>query len=411
MRSFIRFSARLVSCCALVVSLSLVVGVATSAGKVLPSFGALPAPSLFGINTGTYDKSVARFHRDIPTAAGLGARWVHFAAHVGASGKPSFPLLDYEVTQARRHHLGVLMSFGGPPCSHGSKAAVCPPTTTGALARYTSFMRSVLLRYHNDVQYWESWVEPNLNGEWGGRVNPGQYANLLQTEWQTIQAFNGKYHTSMKLLFGGTISFSTGPGGTSMAVLPFIHQVLDDLHGARVFDAVGLHAYRFPHANSGPATEDWGPSAVDYDYVGGIPNAPGAAGPYPSAGCSRVFGGYCQMNWRGELTAVEQEFANHGYGQMPLWMTEFGWPGNANPTTALYPSFATQAANLSNAYNVLLGLPFVQAAFWFNLRDYTPGIVSPDPPFFYHFGLVENGFGQKPAGAAFKSLAAANPGR
>jgi hypothetical protein len=196
-----------------------------------------------------------------------------------------------------------------------------------------------------------------------------------------------------------------------MAVLPFVHQVLDALGGARVFDAIGLHAYRFPQSNSGPATEDWGPSAVEYDYVGGIRNAAGSAGPYPSAGCGRVFSGYCQMDWRGELSAVEQEFANHGYGQMPLWVTEFGWPGNANPTTALYPSYPTQAANLSDAYSVIMSLPFIQAAFWFNSRDYQPGIVSPDPPFFYHYGLLDYGFGQKPAGAAFKSLAAANPGR
>jgi hypothetical protein len=194
-------------------------------------------------------------------------------------------------------------------------------------------------------------------------------------------------------------------------VLPFVHKVLDDLGGARVFDAVGLHAYRFPHRNRGPATENWGPTAVDYDYVGGIPNAPGSAGPYPSAGCKRVFSGYCRMDWRGELSAIEQEFANHGYGQMPLWLTEFGWPGNASPSTALYPSYSTQAHYLSQAYSVILGLPFIRAAFWFNLRDYQPGIVSPDPPFFYHYGLLENGFGQKPAAAVFKALAAANPGR
>ena len=77
---------------------------------------------------------------------------------------------------------------------------------------------------------------------------------------------------------------------------------------------------------------------------------------------------------------------------MPLWLTEFGWPGATTPTTALSPSFDTQARYLSEAYNDLLGLPFVQAAFVFNLEDYSPGIISPDPSFFYHFGLVQYGF-------------------
>ena len=40
--------------------------------------GVQPPPSLFGINTGTYDTSEARLSRDLPTARRLGARWVHF---------------------------------------------------------------------------------------------------------------------------------------------------------------------------------------------------------------------------------------------------------------------------------------------------------------------------------------------
>ncbi|MBV8947791.1 MAG: hypothetical protein JOZ95_20350, partial [Solirubrobacterales bacterium] len=44
----------------------------------LPHMGRPPSPSIFGINTLTYDSSQARFKRDIPTAARLGARWVHF---------------------------------------------------------------------------------------------------------------------------------------------------------------------------------------------------------------------------------------------------------------------------------------------------------------------------------------------
>src|SRR5437660_7336980 len=45
---------------------------------MLPSTGASPNPSIFGINTLTYDSSQSNFRRDMPTAARLGARWVHF---------------------------------------------------------------------------------------------------------------------------------------------------------------------------------------------------------------------------------------------------------------------------------------------------------------------------------------------
>ena len=112
------------------------------------------------------------------------------------------------------------------------------------------------------------------------------------------------------------------------------------------------------------------------------------------------------MSWPQELAAYEQEFTNHGYGAMPLWLTEFGWPGNAHATDNYHPSFSAQASDLAQAYADLLRLPFVKAAFWFNLRDYAPGYQNPDPEFFGHYGLLENGFARKPAAGAFRRLAA-----
>jgi hypothetical protein len=435
MRQLMRFRASLALCWFVSLSVLLAAGAGTGAAAaghhhkdkshrpnqnaVLPKTGPLPAPSLFGINTGTYDKSHADFDRDVPTAHSIGARWVHFTgAGVGfRDGQPVWNTLNFQVKQARKAGMGVLISLGGTPraCSLASGRRYpesCPPTTSGDLAAYQKFLRGELLHFHNDVQYWESWLEPNGPTWWGGQANPQQYANLLVAEYRVFQAFNAKYHTDLKLLFAGPISFGTAPGSRgAIAVLPFVHDVLGDLHGARAFDGIGLHAYRFPQQDSGPPSENWGPTMLAYDYVGGIPNAPGARGPYPSDGCGQTYGGFCQMTWPEELSAYEQEFANDGYPNMPLWLTEFGWPGTASPTTALYPSFATQATYLTEAYNDLLRLPFVQAAFWFNLRDYQPGVVSPDPLFFYNYGLLRYGYGPKPAATAWEALARANPGR
>jgi hypothetical protein len=117
------------------------------------------------------------------------------------------------------------------------------------------------------------------------------------------------------------------------------------------------------------------------------------------------------MSWPQELSAYEQEFTNQGYRLMPLWITEFGWPGNPSAGDSYHPSYTAQAADLSDAYNDLLSLPFVQAAFWFNLRDYQPGRRNPDPEFFAHYGLLQYHFALKPAATAFQRLAKANPGR
>ena len=50
-----------------------------------------------------------------------------------------------------------------------------------------------------------------------------------------------------------------------------------------------------------------------------------------------------------ELAAYEQEFTNHGYGAMPLWLTEFGWPGNAHATDNYHPSFSAQASDRASS--------------------------------------------------------------
>jgi hypothetical protein len=376
---------------------------AAANARPLPSMGRAPAPSIFGINTGTFDTSRANYARDTPAARQLGARWVHFTASGGHASN-----LDYAVTRARRFGLGVLLSLAGAPqaCAIRPRPANptnCPPTTPRSLRAYQRFVRSLLVRYRNNVEYWESWLEPNHRSFWPSGPNPQQYANLLRAEYQVFQSVNRQYGAHLKLIFAGPADFSIIPGSAGgTAVLPFVHAVLADLQGQRAFDAIGLHAYRFPPASTGPPVRDW-------DSVKGIPAAPGASGPYPRQGCdSRT---WCQMTWPEELSAYEQEFANAGYGQMPLWLTEFGWPGNARAGGPYFPSYAAQAADLSAAYSDLLKLPFVQAAFWFNLRDYQPRMSNPDPSFFAHYGLLSYHFAMKPAAKAFQRIARGNRGR
>jgi hypothetical protein len=116
------------------------------------------------------------------------------------------------------------------------------------------------------------------------------------------------------------------------------------------------------------------------------------------------------MTWTQELSAYEQEFTNNGYGQPPLWLTELGWPGVSQSASDVN-TYDIQARYLGDAYQVLLSLPFVQGAMWFNVRDYQPGLATGDPAYFYHMGLLNYDFSQKPAAGKFSSFATANPGR
>jgi hypothetical protein len=357
---------------------------------VLPSLGQEPAPSIFGINTNTFDSSHTNFVNDFPTAQGLGARWDRFT--IGAKNATgNYATLDYEVTQARKHGMGVVLSFG---CATNIG---CPPTSASDLTSYQAFVQQILMRYQNVVDYYESWVEPNHASAWGGSVNPSQYAALLKAQYAAFQSFNSQNGTHMKLLFGSPNGFTTTD---DTAVLPFTQHVLDALGGATAFDGVALHAYRYPPDSGGPST----PLC---DWIGSVQVAQGTNDPtLCPVGTQRL------LTWSDELSAYEAVFTNHGYGTPPMWLTEFGWPGNATPATDGYhPSYDTQNRHLLDAYATLLKLSFVQGAIWFNLRDYQPGISNPDPEYFSHYGLLQYDYTHKPAADSFKALAAANPNR
>ena len=60
------------------VSLVLVAPGSSRAGSTALAAGQEPPPSLFGINTGTFDSNERDSPRDLPAARALGATWVHF---------------------------------------------------------------------------------------------------------------------------------------------------------------------------------------------------------------------------------------------------------------------------------------------------------------------------------------------
>jgi hypothetical protein len=336
---------------ALLASFALLASSATSATA--------PPPSLFGINTGTFTQDNASYALDTPHAAALGARWVHFTGDSMrfVSGKPDFRIQDSLVNQALRYKLGVLLSLGTDPAACATPITHCPPAN---LALYDRYLTHVLLHYRGRVQWFESWVEPNHASMWAPAPDAAAYAQLLENEYATFQRVNARYGLHDKLLFAGI-------GGPDLS---FLEAVLGALGGRRAFDAVAYHAYRFPPDD--PATPNGG------------------------------------RTWVQELTAYEDAFTAHGYGQPALWLTEFGWPGANGPDGCQggATSEQDQATFLREAYADIEQLSFIKAAFWFNLRDYQPGAANPDPPCFGHYGLETTRFALKPAGRAFKAVAA-----
>jgi hypothetical protein len=366
-----------------------------------------PRPSLFGVDTSSYDSHKGGFFRNLPAAQALGVRWIRWTLGP-KSAVGDYAAAGYLVNQARKRGMGIMLSFAGIPeaCSERPvphNVRDCPPTTPRDRRRYEAYVRRVLVHFRGEVTYYESWRNPNLKGSWAPRPSAAEYAALLRADYATFQSVNHRFHLDLKLLFGSPDNFGLLPQHHgSLAVLPYTHNVLADLHRVKAFNGIALHAYRFPPGKFGPFVHG-------YDRVDNVPIPPHARGPFPAEGCDRT--PVCHMTWAGELRAYEQEFKDHGYGTPPLWLTEFGWPGNSIPDGNYYPSTAVQARDLKEAYAVLFHLHFVQAAFWFNVRNYQPGIKTGEPKWFYHYGLLEYNFTRKPAGAAYAALAKSHPGR
>jgi polysaccharide biosynthesis protein PslG len=317
-----------------------------------PDYGPQPAPSLFGLNTGTYDHDSARLALDTPMAAAMGAQWVHFTAgSLSFSGKTvSFAGLDNAVDQARAYHLGVLISLGGVPAACSLKPqpdpiTSCPPTNASDLHAYSQFLSALLLNLRGRVEYFESWVEPNHASMWAPAPDAAAYARLLISEYRTVRTLDSRYGLDDKLLFAGI-------GGSDLG---YLSEVLDALHGQRAFDLVGDAPYRFP------------------------PTPPATANP----ALSFPGGGHPALTWEQELTDYEGQFTSHGYGETDMWLTEFGWPGVPGPSAAACSdaddSPAEQERSEEGAFSVMKALGFVKAAFWENQRDYERGYTNRDP--------------------------------
>jgi hypothetical protein len=357
----------------MLISVVVLVVAAVPAGARSPRPG--PAPSLFGVNTGTYDDDYARFLRDVPMAKGLGARWVEFSgANIKFSrGRPDFHQMDNQVNRARARGLGVMMSLGGieRACSvrpRPQDVTTCPPTTRPDLGRYAAYVRQLLVHFRGRVDRYESWLEPNHASFWPPGPNAGAYARLLLAEYRVFRATDRHRN---KLIFAGI-------GGPAF---PYLQAVLRALDHRPAFDLVGYHAYHYPPTS---------PDLANYSLsTSGRPQ---------------------MLDWPGELLAYEQAFTAQGYGRPRMWLTEFGWPGNAaNSGDAYSPNEQSQADALTRAYRLLKfdpRLSFVEAAFLFNLRDYKPSFRNADPAFFGHYGLLHNDFSVKPAASVFAHFAA-----
>jgi len=151
-----------------------------------------------------------------------------------------------------------------------------------------------------------------------------------------------------------------------------------------------------------PATGDWEPWVTPMytavpdlgNYVDGWTDHPYGDAPDDWNPTSPTWGAEFQ-----QFRKVHDEFAAHGAGSAPMWITEFGYATSGDRSV----SEQQQAAYLTMAANILATVPYARAFFIYQLQDWGPRDGDRE----HWFGITNADGSPKPAYAAVRALAAA----
>lgn len=258
--------------------------------------------------------------------------------------------LDATVAAARARGLKLLITLACAPtwATPGNKPDVLP-ADPAQYARVASYLAT---RYRGQIAAWEVWNEPDCEGGCP-RGNPEAYAQLLRAAYPALKAADP--------------AAVVMNGGLSGIDLTWIRRMLD-AGAAQSLDVLALHPYLAPAA-AAPDT----------------PSTAGFSNPY------RIT----------NVSAAHALLAEAGRPDVPIWFTEFGWTTGrtAGPYDGVSPQ--RQAAYLGEAMALVRKkYPYVQAAFWYMMRDRVDTTAYENG-----FGLLNADGSPKPAYAAFAKAA------
>lgn len=289
----------------------------------------------------------------------IGSHWVRlnveWRSTETSQGHYDSSLLSYyddAVDVARSAGQRVLMLVSqSPGWASGSTNKEAPPKDPATYAAFVHFLAS---RWAGKVDAWEVWNEPNISRFWPTGPNPAAYTALLKAAYPAIKSADP----------GADVVF----GGPSTNDYDFIEGAY--AAGAKgYFDVMATHPYTCGS-----------PESVSYSN-GRISKG--------------SFLGYREIH----NTMLAQG------DDKPIWLTEFGW---STTTESCGVGEATQADYLTKAFQLAAQDPYVQVAFYYNLRN---NYWSHDADTVEaQYGLMRTDFSHKPSYDAFKACASGGCG-
>ncbi len=302
----------------------------------------------------------------------LGVRWVRqpvqWFALEPTPGQYDFGSLDLLLNDLKVQGVNVLLTVSGSPrwaTVVGDNGGPRDP------ADFARFMSALATKFAGRVGAYEIWNEPNLALEWGPRVDPNAYVEMLKAVAPAVRAADP--HAII-------VAAALGPTGYNDPKIG-----IDDVRYLEQLEAYqnGVYHYMADVQGSHP-----------YGYRSAPDMLP------PEKANTGEYTGHPSFYFR----RIEQQrlaMIRAGDGGKAMWITEFGW-GSGN-----FPEFSdvsgeTRAQWISQAVQQTRArYPWVGAMFVWNLNW---SVFSPSDVSWGYFSLINPDYSPRPAYNAVKYL-------
>lgn len=319
------------------------------------------SPTTIGVAEGAdlYFASQADVDRTLDALQSLGVQNVRIAIFwagvEGTEGEYDWTSVDRMVDAAEARGMGILGTINHTPSWAGTPELTGHPDP----AKFGEFVGAVAERYKGRVSTYEIWNEPTTTIFWDPN-DPVAYTELLKAGYTAIKAVD----ESAIVVAGSVVAGPDRADGLAMSPVSFVEAMYDA--GAQgYFDALSYHPYLF----NTPFSEGQDKPYFDYPIE--------------------------------QLHAIRELMAQHGDGDLKVWITEYG-----QPTTTLADGTVIteeqQAAFIADLIRTWQDIDGAGPVFIYNARDTETGSSNPD----FNLGLYYSDWTPKASAGVLADLIA-----